>query len=141
MNFKLLYIEDNMLNIRLVKRGLSTLPLDVSIAQDGDEGLQFVNEHQPHLVLVDINLPTISGIDVIIQMKAKKHTRHIPIIALTADNTVLTQKLCENYGVSAYLTKPISRHTLIQTILAFLPDLKPVVTPMAKPVRNSVYAI
>jgi CheY-like chemotaxis protein len=54
-------------------------------------------------------------------MKAKKHTRHIPIVALTADNTIQTRKLCENYGVSAYLTKPISRHTLIQTIQTFLP--------------------
>lgn len=123
MKSKLLYIEDNMLNIRLVKRGLSALPIDLSIAQDGDEGLRFINENQPHLVLVDINLPTISGIDVIIQMKANKHTRHIPIIALTADDTILTRKLCENYGVSAYLTKPISRRLLIQTVQAFLPDM------------------
>lgn len=127
MNSNLLYIEDNMLNIRLVKRCLSTLPIDISVAQDGDEGLRFVNEHYPQLVLVDINLPTISGIDVIIQMKAKKNTRHIPIIALTADNTLLTKKLCETYGVSAYLTKPISRHSLMQTVQAFLPEPQAVI--------------
>ena len=121
MAFNLLYIEDNMLNVRLVKRCLSKMDVNLSIAQDGDEGIRFVHNHCPDLILLDINLPTISGIDVTIQLKTKKSTQHIPIIALTADDTLLTRKLCKMYGVSAYLTKPISRRLLIETVQTFLP--------------------
>jgi CheY-like chemotaxis protein len=125
MAFNLLYIEDNMLNVRLVKRCLSKMDVDIAVAQDGDEGIRFVHNHCPDLILLDINLPTISGIDVTLQLKTKQNTKHIPIIALTADNTLLTRKLCEMYGVDAYLTKPISRHLLIETVQTFLPAIQP----------------
>lgn len=123
MNHTVLYIEDNALNIRLVQKSLRGLTVVVNIAQDGDEGLHWLKDNATDLVLLDMNLPSVNGIDVLRQMKMNRRTRHIPVIALTADNTVQTRKACETYGVADFLEKPVSRHTLIQSIQTVLPDV------------------
>lgn len=123
MSYKILYIEDNPLNVRLVKRSLKHLPINLIFASDGEAGIASLTDHQLDLILLDINLPTISGIDVLIHVKTHRQTQHIPVIALTADTTLKTRKLCEMYGASAYLQKPMSRHTLIQMIQSYLPEV------------------
>ncbi|GEM_PF-483393 len=129
MNQQLLYIEDNHLNIRLIKRCLSHLPVDLNYVETGEEGIEIIKACCPDLVLLDVNLPTMSGIDVLITLKSNCTTQHIPIIALTADTTIKTRKLCEMYGASAYLQKPISRHKLVQTIQPFLNTVYPAIQP------------
>jgi len=123
MIYKVLYIEDNPLNVRLVKRSLKGMPIHILCASNGEDGIQMVKHEKPDLILLDINLPTISGIDVLIHVKSHRQTLFIPVIALTADTTLQTRNLCKLYGVSAYLQKPISRHTLIQTIQMYLSDV------------------
>lgn len=123
MNHTVLYIEDNPLNIRLVQKSLRDVSVVVNIAQDGDEGLKWLKNNTTHLVLLDMNLPSVNGIDVLRQMKINHRTRHIPVIALTADNSVQTRRACETYGVADYLEKPVSRHTLIQSIQTVLSDV------------------
>lgn len=124
MPYNILYIEDNPLNIRLIQRSLKHLPVTIDVAFDGDEGLKKIYQKRPDMVLLDINLPTIGGIDVLVHLKTNKLTRDIPVIALTADSTLQTRKLCETYGVVDFLQKPISRSSLIQSIQTVMADLE-----------------
>jgi two-component system, cell cycle response regulator DivK len=119
---KILYVEDNPQNMRLVKKMLKTGGYDMIEAMDGNSGIQIACDEMPDLILMDINLPDIDGLEATAKIKGEAMTTHIPIIALTANAMIGDKERFIGGGCDGYLAKPISRKELLETIKIFLPE-------------------
>jgi len=112
-----LYIEDNPQNQRLVSLVLRRLPgVRLLLANTGAEGLALVRREPPDLVLMDIHLPDMSGIDVANQIAASAQARKIPIVGISADAMADVIESGYAAGFSAYLTKPFDLNELLAAI-------------------------
>ena len=106
--YSVLYIEDDITNILIVEQLLKLKnDIDLYTAQTGKEGLQAIDEHDIDLLLLDINLPDISGLDIAKQLKADKKFTSLPIIALSANAMADDVQRGNEAGVDDYLVKPI----------------------------------
>jgi CheY-like chemotaxis protein len=104
----LLYVEDNSTNLRLVEELIGRLPnLRLLSAADGSLGIELARAYQPEVILMDINLPGISGTDAMKVLRADPATAHIPIIALSANAMPHDIEDGLEAGFFRYLTKPI----------------------------------
>jgi CheY-like chemotaxis protein len=102
-----LYIEDNPSNIRLVETILATRPeVTLLVASQGSLGLELAREHQPSLVLLDLNLPDISGEEVLRRIRGHPRTADIPVVMLSADATPGQADRLRQAGADDYLSKP-----------------------------------
>ncbi len=113
----ILCIEDNAANMRFMQKALKKLPqARILTATEPTTGLQLARTHFPNIILLDINLPTISGYEVLHQLRADPATRNIKIIAVSAN--AMPEDLIKgtDAGFDGYLTKPISIHELLNTI-------------------------
>src|SRR5438874_6177894 len=80
----ILIVEDHPLNMKLFRALLHTQSYRTLEAKEGQTGLDLAREHDPDLIIMDVELPDISGIEVIRALKAEDRTRHIPVVAITA---------------------------------------------------------
>jgi PAS domain S-box-containing protein len=104
----LLYVEDNPANLELVEQLIARRPdLRLLGAPDGNLGIEFARVYQPAVILMDINLPGISGIEAMKILRADPATAHIPIIALSANAVPRDIEKGLEAGFFSYLTKPI----------------------------------
>lgn len=104
----LLYVEDNPANISLMQDILAELPnWGLMIAETAEHGLDLAASHRPDLILMDINLPGIDGVEAMKRLAGNPHTRTIPVHALSADATKGTIQRGLAAGFVSYLTKPI----------------------------------
>ena len=103
-----LIVEDNPLNLKLFSAMIASQGYDVLQAVDGHQGLAMAQQHQPDLVIMDVQLPGMSGLEVAQSLKADDNTRGIQIIATTAfELTDAEAKIVES-GCDAYMAKPIA---------------------------------
>jgi PAS domain S-box-containing protein len=120
-----LYIEDNPANLRLIERILERRSgVKLISASHGSLGLELAREHRPHLLLLDLNLPDISGAEVLAKMREHPLTKDIPVVMLSADATPQQIERLLTAGARHYLTKPIDvKHFLsvVDEILSGLP--------------------
>ncbi len=121
----LVYIEDNPLNMRLIRRMLNTEDLTIYEASTGRAGLRLIEEHVPDIILMDINLPDVEGTEIARQVKADPRLMHIPIVALTANAMHGDRERFLESGCDGYIAKPVSRNELINTIHHFLEQHPP----------------
>ena len=119
---RILYIEDNKTNIRLVERSLKFMGYDLIIAEDGGEGLIKANQELPDIVLLDIDLPTIDGITVLRSLKSNFATKDIPVIMYSTQMDIQTQEICKEYGADVFLHKPASTANLLSVVLMLTPQ-------------------
>ena len=104
----LLYVEDNPANLLLVEQIMLEQPhISMFSARDGNHGVEMARAHRPDVILMDINLPGISGIEAMNILRKDQPTMHIPIIALSANAMLQEIKLVQEAGFFSYLTKPI----------------------------------
>jgi CheY-like chemotaxis protein len=104
----LLYVEDNPANLELVEQLIARRPdLRLLSAADGNLGIEFARAYQPAMILMDINLPGISGIEAMKILHADPSTAHIPIVALSANAVPRDIEKALEAGFFNYLTKPI----------------------------------
>ena len=104
----LLYVEDNPANLELVEQLIERRPdLRLLSAADGNLAIEFARAYLPEVILMDINLPGISGIEAMKILRADPTTAHIPIIALSANAVPRDIEKCLEAGFFNYLTKPI----------------------------------
>ena len=104
----LLYVEDNPANLELVEQLIARRPeLRLLSAADGNLGIEYARAYQPEVILMDINLPGISGIEAMKILRADPMTAHIPIIALSANAVPRDIAYALDAGFFNYLTKPI----------------------------------
>ncbi len=113
----LLYIEDNKANMQLVER-LVELRADLRLvgATDGTQGIALANIHQPAVILMDINLPGISGIQALKILREDPVTAHIPVVAISANAMPRDIKIGLEAGFFHYLTKPIRVTEFMETL-------------------------
>jgi len=104
----LLYVEDNPANLMLVEQIMAEHPnLSMFSARDGNHGVALARAHRPDIILMDINLPGISGIEAMNILRKDQSTKHIPIIALSANAMLQDIEKGLEAGFFCYLTKPI----------------------------------
>jgi two-component system cell cycle response regulator DivK len=120
MSAKILYVEDNPQNMRLVRKMLGAHGYSMIEAVDGLTGLRVATETTPDLILMDINLPDIDGMEATQRLKADLNLAHIPVIALTANAMPGDRERFLEAGCNGYLSKPISKSELIATVEQFL---------------------
>jgi two-component system, cell cycle response regulator DivK len=117
---KVLIVEDNDLNMKLfndllVAHGYGTLQ-----TKDGVEAIALIRQHHPDLILMDIQLPEISGLEVMQWIKNDDDLRMIPIIAVTSFAMKGDEEKIREGGCEAYISKPISVASFLQTVERFL---------------------
>ena len=117
----LLYVEDNPANLELVEQLIARRPdLRLLCAADGNLGIEFARAYQPAVILMDINLPGISGIEAMKILRADPFTAHIPIVALSANAVPRDIEKSLEAGFSNYLTKPIKVNEFMAALDAAL---------------------
>jgi len=119
--FTILYIEDNSLNLAVVEKFLK-LRLDTRLlsAPQAKLGLELACAHRPNLILMDINLPGMSGIEAMEYLKTYEETRGIPVVAISANAMEGDIKRAKQSGFSEYITKPIDIDQFIEIIDRYL---------------------
>lgn len=120
MTATILYIEDNPLNMRLVRKLVNSFGYTMLEAMDGLTGLEMVKSERPDLVLVDVNLPGMDGLQIATTMKHTPELASIPIIALTANAMHGDRERCLGAGCDGYIAKPIARQELYNAINRYL---------------------
>jgi len=116
MSKRVLYIEDNPRNMRLARKFLEFEGYQVLEAVTGLEGIDTATNEKPDLILMDVNLPDIDGLEATGRLKAATDTAHMPIIALTANAMQGDKERCLAAGCDGYLSKPINRMELLETV-------------------------
>ena len=111
-----LVVEDNDLNMRLFHDLLEAHGYNVLKATAGMEGWHMAREYRPDLILMDIQLPDVSGLEVIKWLKADETLKSIPVIAMTAFAMVGDEERIREGGCDAYLSKPVSISGFVQTV-------------------------
>lgn len=117
---KILIIEDEMNIVELLKYNLETNGYEVDFATDGLSGLQKIKTVSPNLVLLDLMLPLLDGVELCKKVKYSPETEHIPIIMLTAKGTEMDKVIGLEIGADDYLTKPFSVRELLARIKVVL---------------------
>lgn len=120
MNQRILVIEDEMHIQELIKYNLEKNNFTVSIADNGIDGLQQVMTSDYDLVLLDLMLPGLDGLEICKRMRSNKNTKKIPIIMLTAKSEEFDKVLGLELGADDYMTKPFSIKELIARVRASL---------------------
>ena len=118
---RVLIVDDNQQNLELLEVYLEDLPeLNVSTATDGIEAMAKVAADPPHLILLDIMMPRMSGFEVCRQIKSSPKTRDILIVMVTALNETGDIERATECGADDYLTKPIDRKALVNLVKTLL---------------------
>ena len=115
-------VEDNELNMKLFNDVLEAHGYAVVQTTDGTRAMDLARAEKPDLVLMDIQLPQVSGLDVIKWMKADRELAPIPIIAITAFAMKGDEEKIRAGGCEAYISKPISVMKFLETVRAYLGD-------------------
>jgi two-component system cell cycle response regulator DivK len=115
-----LIVEDNELNMKLFHDLLEAHGYDIVGTRDGIEVLDLARAHRPDLILMDIQLPTVSGLEVTKWIKGDPELRRIPVVAVTAFAMRGDEERILQGGCEAYLSKPISIARFMETIQRFL---------------------
>jgi len=118
-NYKVVLVEDNLLNQDLVESLMEQIGVELIIADNGMEGIAQIKKHRPNAVLMDMHMPVMDGLETIRRIKSDITIDEIPIIAYSADAFAETQKKAFDIGVVDYLTKPLDLSKLITTLLRF----------------------
>lgn len=113
---KILYVEDNEDNIFMLKNRLTRAGHIVVIAKDGAQGVAMASSERPDLILMDLSLPVLDGWQATRQIKAAPDTKHIPVIALTANAMAGDREKALAAGCDDYDTKPIELPRLLAKI-------------------------
>ncbi len=113
---KILIVEDNELNMKLFHDLLEVHGYSTLQTKDGREALELAREHHPDLILMDIQLPEVSGLEVTKWIKADDELKSIPVIAVTAFAMKGDEEKIRSGGCEAYIAKPISVNSFLDTI-------------------------
>jgi len=115
-----LVVEDNELNMKLFHDLLEAHGYNILQTKDGMDALRIAREHKPDLILMDIQLPEVSGLEVTKWLKEDEDLKSIPVIAVTAFAMKGDEEKIRDGGCEAYIAKPISVTNFLETVRKFL---------------------
>ncbi|RCL00180.1 MAG: Response regulator receiver [Candidatus Tokpelaia sp. JSC189] len=117
---KVMIVEDNELNMKLFRDLVEVSGYETVLTRSGLNVLELAREHKPNLILMDIQLPEISGLDITKQLKADRSLCSIPVIAVTAFAMKGDEEQMRQGGCEDYMSKPISITHFTSIIKRFL---------------------
>ncbi|MBL1422357.1 MAG: response regulator [Alphaproteobacteria bacterium] len=120
MSKTILIVEDNELNMKLFNDLLESKGYKIIQTANGLNAVELAREHKPNLILMDIQLPEVSGLEVTKWLKADDELAHIPVIAVTAFAMKGDEEKILQGGCEAYISKPISVAKFLTTIQSFI---------------------
>jgi two-component system cell cycle response regulator DivK len=122
MAHKILYVEDNVDNMTLVRRALESRGYEFLWAQNGQSGVEIAEHQQPDVILLDINLPDIDGYEVARRLRNSRKSSlvYVPIIAVTANALRGDAEKALAAGCDVYMAKPINIRELWARVEGFL---------------------
>jgi two-component system cell cycle response regulator DivK len=118
----ILHVEDNELNRKIIRDLLKRTAYRLIEAVDGEAAVAVAREQRPDLILMDVQLPKISGFEATRRLRAEPATAGIPIIAITSFALSGDEQKAKEAGASAYLAKPYSPFTLLEMVRTLLPE-------------------
>ena len=121
-NKTVLYVEDNEYNRKIVRQLFSRTRYRLIEAMDGEEGIAAAQRELPNLILMDVQLPKVSGLDATRTLKADARTKGIPIIVITSFALSGDREKAAEAGASSYLAKPYSPRELLELVRQYLPE-------------------
>jgi len=116
----ILIVEDNEKNMKLVRDVLQVKGYETLEAVTGEDGVRLAKEHSPALVLMDIQLPGISGIEALKRLRADPATASIPVIAVTASVMASDRRNITDAGFDGYVGKPLNLKEFLATVASAL---------------------
>ncbi|MCF6321009.1 MAG: response regulator [Rhizobiaceae bacterium] len=123
MSKTVMIVEDNELNMKLFNDLLEANGYKTIKTDDGMKALELARAHKPDLILMDIQLPEVSGLEVTKWLKEDDELHKIPVIAVTAFAMKGDEERIRQGGCEAYISKPISINGFIETVKTYLGDL------------------
>lgn len=112
----ILIVEDNEKNLKLVRDVLQVKGYETIEATTGEDGIKLAVDHKPDLVLMDIQLPGINGIEALHALRADPSTASIPVIAVTASVMQQDRKMITDAGFDGYVGKPINLKEFLDAV-------------------------
>ena len=119
---RVLYVEHNEYNRKFVRQLLSRTSYQLLEAADGEEGVAMAQRELPDLILMDVQLPKLSGLDATRRLRADPRTAHIPLVVVTSFALSGDDRRAMDAGASAYLAKPYGPRDLLALIRKLLPE-------------------
>ena len=116
----ILVVDDNPQNLKLARVMLQTGGYDVFTAMDAESALAILENLTPRLILMDLQLPRMDGLELTRRLKADPKRQHIAIVALTAYAMKGDEQKARSAGCDGYLTKPIDSEILLRTVAEFI---------------------
>ena len=122
---RILVVEDDRLSLIVLRQLLTAQGYEILQSAEGWDGINRARNEQPDLIVMDIKLPDICGLDAILLLKKDDQTKDIPIIAVTACVTPRGKANALKSGCAAYIAKPVNIGNLLRTVESFLPSSSP----------------
>jgi two-component system, cell cycle response regulator DivK len=122
---RILIVEDNALNMKLLRDVLEAHGYETIATGEGKAALPLAREHRPLLVLMDLQLPDISGLEAVAELKGDEGTRDIPVIAVTAFALVGDEDKALAGGCDGYVSKPIGLRNFLDLVERFIGAANP----------------
>ncbi len=119
---RVMIVEDNELNMKLFNDLLQAQNYETILIRDGQRVRETAKETMPHLILMDIQLPQVSGLDLTKDLKDDEELAHIPVIAVTAFAMKGDEEKIRAGGCEAYISKPITVVKFLETVKSYLGD-------------------
>ena len=113
---QVLVVEDNEKNMKLFRDVLQASGYDLLEATTGERAMELAAEHQPNLVLMDIQLPDLDGVEALGRLRADARTASIPVVALTAQAMHGDRERFLDAGFTAYISKPVNVLEFVKTV-------------------------
>ena len=117
---RILIVEDNEKNLKLIRDLMVYAGYETMEAVTGEEGVEKANRESPDLVLMDIQLPGLNGIEALLQLRSNPLTENIPVVAVTASAMTEDEQRIQSAGFDGYLRKPIDIDHVLATVKEIL---------------------
>ena len=118
----ILYVEDNEFNRKIVRQLLAQTSYRLREAPDGESGVRAAQQELPDLILMDVQLPKMSGLDATRELRADPRTARVPIIIVTSYALSGDEQKARDAGATAYIAKPYSPRDLLSKIREIVPE-------------------
>jgi two-component system cell cycle response regulator DivK len=118
----ILYVEDNEFNRKIVRQLLAQTSYRLREAPDGESGVRAAQQELPDLILMDVQLPKMSGLDATRELRADPRTARVPIIIVTSYALSGDEQKARDAGATAYIAKPYSPRELLSKIREIVPE-------------------